>query len=400
MGKKKRVQKGKARMTPASPEPSSSSMASPGQAKALATFDILENILQCVDMKTLLISCQRVCTSWRDAIANSARLQQNLFFKSTPLDKLGVLPFPDTDATQGNTAGLSSDPDDSDGSDGSGESDEQHPISGDKLLLLLQNPLLRTHFGGFFSASGWSWSGRCDSCGTIEGSTLTTSFALYWGRSMFDFLTTREDPWRRKAFTRRGASWRTMLLAKFPITKVIFRTKFSVYRSQRGDTSRRNEDVLDFPNGLRMGQLFDLFFSMLYVEPVVGWHDAHVVWRIPRTHLGKPGCKCDEGGKRHEKKRTPSSTQSWDLLVDETYYHIAGPVRNEAGRRAARTQEQCKDKRACLGRVRKRTGPKWIFRSQDFVDGFAAFGTTLEDRTRLVEEELNRLSLGSDSVEG
>ncbi|KAL3964891.1 hypothetical protein ACCO45_001895 [Purpureocillium lilacinum] len=161
---------------------------------------------------------------------------------------------------------------------------------------------------------------------------------------MFDFLTTREDPWRRKAFTRRGASWRTMLLAKFPITKVIFRTKFSVYRSQRGDTSRRNEDVLDFPNGLRMGQLFDLFFSMLYVEPVVGWHDAHVVWRIPRTHLGKPGCKCDEGGKRHEKKRTPSSTQSWDLLVDETYYHIAGPARNEAGRRAARTQEQCKDK--------------------------------------------------------
>ncbi|UNI13946.1 hypothetical protein JDV02_000633 [Purpureocillium takamizusanense] len=404
MAKKKRLHKGKECQPPASPEPMCSSMASPGRETALATFDILETILQFVDMKTLLTSCQRVCTSWRNAIASSARLQQILFFKSTPLNSIIGLRVADKAAELcGARSQCSRSNSDSDDSDATDESDGPSPISDDTLLQRFQNPLLMQSFSGFFSASGWSWSGRCRLCGSLDGSTATNAYALYWGRKALDFLSPGDDAGRRKAFMRKGASWRGMLLARYPITKVIFRTNFDVaWRQWDGvGATQRQDDVMEFPEGLRMGQLFDLFFSMLYLEPMVGFHAARVVWKIPGDGTGRPGCQCDRHKTRREKTATPSTTQSWDLLVNQNYFHIADDdddvpddVRYRGGRFTGEGKHrQCQDQGRCLAHVRKRTGDKWFNRSQDFVDGFVAFGTTLEDRARLVERELGKLKL-------
>ncbi|KAK8114680.1 hypothetical protein PG999_006749 [Apiospora kogelbergensis] len=48
---------------------------------ALATPELLEAILLGVDMRTVLISAQRVCRYWRELISQSGPLQEHLYFK-------------------------------------------------------------------------------------------------------------------------------------------------------------------------------------------------------------------------------------------------------------------------------------------------------------------------------
>lgn len=48
---------------------------------ALATPELLESILLHVDMRTLLVSAQRVCRGWKDLISTSPQLQQVLFLQ-------------------------------------------------------------------------------------------------------------------------------------------------------------------------------------------------------------------------------------------------------------------------------------------------------------------------------
>ncbi|KAF7531047.1 hypothetical protein G7054_g9255 [Neopestalotiopsis clavispora] len=52
----------------------------PAAARVLAIMEILVSILCEVDMHTLLVSCQRVCRSWKTTIDNFESLQRKLFF--------------------------------------------------------------------------------------------------------------------------------------------------------------------------------------------------------------------------------------------------------------------------------------------------------------------------------
>ncbi|KAJ5917420.1 hypothetical protein N7466_010974 [Penicillium verhagenii] len=53
--------------------------------QALNTMEILEMILVQTDMRTLLVSAQRVCHKWADLIAHSPSIQKTLFF--TPIQE-------------------------------------------------------------------------------------------------------------------------------------------------------------------------------------------------------------------------------------------------------------------------------------------------------------------------
>jgi hypothetical protein len=72
------------------------------------------------------------------------------------------------------------------------------------------------------------------------------------------------------AITRRGASWRRMLLCQPPLRNVIL-------------TKKRYRDISDvccttFPNGVRMGQYYDLIFSILWRLPVHGMYTVFAEW--------------------------------------------------------------------------------------------------------------------------
>lgn len=55
----------------------------PASNKVLATPEILEMVLLRTDMRTLLVSAQRVCRDWCDSITQSPFIQKALFF--TPI---------------------------------------------------------------------------------------------------------------------------------------------------------------------------------------------------------------------------------------------------------------------------------------------------------------------------
>ncbi|OBS24525.1 hypothetical protein FPOA_05066 [Fusarium poae] len=62
-----------------------------------------------------------------------------------------------------------------------------------------------------------------------------------------------------KAFIRRGASWRKMLVAQPPITSVGY--------MHRVVNRTREWRLLSFPAGLRMGELYDMVFQAIWSKP-------------------------------------------------------------------------------------------------------------------------------------
>lgn len=49
--------------------------------QAFATPELLEAILLRVDMRTVLVSAQRVCQYWRELISQSSQLREHLYLK-------------------------------------------------------------------------------------------------------------------------------------------------------------------------------------------------------------------------------------------------------------------------------------------------------------------------------
>jgi hypothetical protein len=62
-----------------------------------------------------------------------------------------------------------------------------------------------------------------------------------------------------KAFVRRGASWRRMLVAQPPITAMGYQVQINYQRED-------NRAIL-FPEGLRMGVLYDMVFQAIFTKP-------------------------------------------------------------------------------------------------------------------------------------
>lgn len=204
----------------------------------LAMPELLEVILEMVDVTTLLTSAQRVCKKWH-AVIQTSNMQRLLY-----LEPCGVLKAPQ----------------------GSREGD----------LLVEQNPLLKTLFPYLFQIMDVT---------RRELPTCTGYLTLTLGGCV---LADRRDDYKRHyAFVRHDASWRRMQVTRPPLRHVGW-TNGAWFT---GDPPVEEHDLyrtLDFPDGLRMGQLWDILFRAVFesyseeVDPRDG--DGPAILALWRQH--------------------------------------------------------------------------------------------------------------------
>ncbi|KAJ6446711.1 transmembrane alpha-helix domain-containing protein [Purpureocillium lavendulum] len=158
----------------------------------------------------------------------------------------------------------------------------------------------------------------------------------------------------------------------------------------------KHGEMFEFPDGLRMGQLFDLFFAMVYLEPAVGIHDAFVEWKLPVLTWKDQACTCDDALETSSatSHKDAKKKQDWDIAIEETYHSDDVPdACTHSLMRPESYEHKCMDRSGCTYITRRRASIRWMFQSEDFVDGFMAFGTTMEDRAHFVEKEFARLKI-------
>ncbi|KAM5341227.1 hypothetical protein ACJ41O_015336 [Fusarium nematophilum] len=182
------------------------------------TFELLEGILGHLDMQSLLF-IQRVCRQWRQIITESPYLQQQLYFKPIKLN---------------------------------GTSTERR-----------KNPLLQQHFQQLFENT---------SSVDPRASRLRPIILAKPGMSIADMRNGRK---RHKAFTRKEASWKNMLVTQPPIESILY------LKEKSGNWHRYDQFIPDFPQGLRMGQFYDLVFSTVWKDPADGLPGAWIKWPSP-----------------------------------------------------------------------------------------------------------------------
>lgn len=192
--------------------------------RVLGRPELLELILCHLDMTTLLVMAQRVSTWWQSVISSSPALQMHLFYK------------PDERRRRAREAtGQGFTPDDF-------------------------NPLLVAKFGRFFF----------DPPG-VRRTTMSFYADLPWatGVPMPTHIppNTRSKSWAEtvedqrhaalRRFTRPGASWRRMLVAQPPPPPTMghVRMEDNLYTPH---VRVLNRPATPSPDGLRMGQLYDL----------------------------------------------------------------------------------------------------------------------------------------------
>ncbi|KAI5458295.1 hypothetical protein BGZ63DRAFT_393061 [Mariannaea sp. PMI_226] len=203
--------------------------------------ELLETIISCLDMVTILVSVSRVSKHWSSVVANSPKIQQKLYFRPT------FRPF-----------------------------SSQNPQP---------NSLLIERFGDvFFDLDGETTRTRC------ADSFLRLPWAPpgVWGKW--------GDPWKQgtldklepeelqRCFTRRGASWRQMLVSQPPppFLGVVWLNRFDI-----SDWVVRTALIqpTSLPgSGLTMGELYDItqHFSCLSEDDAV-WFRIH--WNAPSLPL-------------------------------------------------------------------------------------------------------------------
>jgi len=166
--------------------------------KALATPELLELILLNLDMEFVLLTAQRVSKFWHTAITASAPLQQHLFFKAIPSTPAASPP----------------------------------PIPNPAPREF--NPLLYKCFHKLYPHAPvpqtdlWTQRPEVDSSplpATREGIVSKAFRPKYmdWSVQKEDMLPmadVRNGGARHYAFTRKGASWRRMLVAQPPLVRI------------------------------------------------------------------------------------------------------------------------------------------------------------------------------------
>ncbi|KAK6853985.1 hypothetical protein PG995_010797 [Apiospora arundinis] len=262
--------------------------------KVIGRTELLEHILVYPDLKTLLISAQRVSTRWRELISHSPTLQRRLFFRSMPAPTAG----PNKTSTFSSTA------------------HRQQPSS--RVLSGDLNPLLVDKFSVFFYERAWILDHRPAGGNHIptavrnslrkaqaeeEAESLSRTLSFIDFESLLPpFVDSQEQEQRRREaeaeagsaseaagaasfLLRPEASWRRMLVSQPPMRHIGFfeqtNTQYPEGRGYwRGHGSYRfselhiDDDDDDDNNGLRMGELYDA---------VAGWVARHrlcsIAWK-------------------------------------------------------------------------------------------------------------------------
>ena len=200
----------KRQATPPAPESSAAG------SKVLEIYELLYCICTHVDIETLF-NAQRVSKRWHQIISTSSVLQQNLYLQSCP----------------------SSDP-------------KQERVF-NPLLLKHFEPILKRGEKYHFDEGCLDYSSL-----TVPGMSITH---MKGGRKV------------HKAFVRRGASWRRMLVAQPPITAIGYGV----------DVNDEEQDcrILRFPEGLRMGALYDMVFQAIFLKPVEAERHCYLELYVP-----------------------------------------------------------------------------------------------------------------------
>ncbi|KAI0390983.1 hypothetical protein F5Y17DRAFT_471181 [Xylariaceae sp. FL0594] len=188
----------------------------PRYDSVLQTTELLENILEQLDIRTLLTSAQRVSRRWQGVIKQSPRLQEALFFRPAPT------PPPAT-------------PDSSDAS---------------PSVNITVNPLLAEVFPLCFPNEEVEEEGADaqEQCRLREQKQRAKTL---W-KSSFDSSPLARDERLRKAWMYPDASWRRMLVRQPPVVEL---GVWEHWHAMGGDSHKFS--VEEFPEGLRMDHLYD-----------------------------------------------------------------------------------------------------------------------------------------------
>lgn len=174
------------------------------RAAVLAMPELLENILLRVDMRTLLISAQRVCRHWHTLIRTSPLLQQALYLRAA-------------------AAAAAADP---------------TPTTTETATPSTKNPLLAELFPPWFH-TGEEY--------TMMDETTIPNLAI--GK-------------RTSAFYRNDASWRRMQVRQPPVTLL------GEWKRSRGPVQFDGLQLTRYPRGLRMDDLYALVSKLSKRAPL------------------------------------------------------------------------------------------------------------------------------------
>lgn len=260
------------------------------------TPELLESVLLHVDISTLLLSALRVSKTWHVLIEASVLLQQALFF--TPVSGPAAARMTSTIPPYNweEEAYLWKEDESSDKADGEeivwDELDFQNAKKSRQnknLQWPTFNPLLQKQFGSCFfdfSDGGYGYFRRCKSFNHMPW-TPRAREALRKGEHdeevalaesppprLADANEAREEEELHHRFTRRGASWRTMLVSQPPPPALGYHRISEDAEVDPRDRGMSVSTAVLHPGegGLRMGQLYDL------VQYHVGHHDLHSLW--------------------------------------------------------------------------------------------------------------------------
>lgn len=206
------------------------------QTKVVNIPELLEAILLHLDIRTLLVSAQRVCQPWTALIQTSPAIQQALFFQpkqgkwQTKSSGSSIL----SSTTENNDTKLD------EGSINGYESGFPSP-------QLIYNPLLVQAFRPFFpSAHEYPPIQNAYDEKATEVQTQP-----YFSHKALDMLS---SPQKKIAYMRKEASWRKMLLRQPPVYGGV--TIFKMHHGRGGDSCRCYE------------VRFSVLFSLLPVSQI------------------------------------------------------------------------------------------------------------------------------------
>lgn len=267
--------------------------------RVLSLPELLEAILLHVDMTTLLVSVSRVNKSWNSVVSTSPALQQALYFRPAPSDGQGEVLWDPMSETE----------------------DRARPTL---------NPLLVAKFGSCFFDFGptYGYGRRAESFytmpwtrkhhRTVKRDLGPNRAASYQVKQPVE-LDARDVPKAivdRQRFTRRGASWRRMLVSQPPppyLGYLWWEEADTLSGPETMYTALINPGTGD---GVRMGELFDL------VQYHAGHHETNSL--LFRVTWGRPQQPFESLMNQHHCERLLSQTSVLVELrprADEVWAH-------------------------------------------------------------------------------
>ncbi|TDZ39310.1 hypothetical protein CTRI78_v010607 [Colletotrichum trifolii] len=220
---------------------------------ALAIPELLESILAQLDITTLLVSASRVSKRWKALMDESPAVQQALFFSP-------ILCFGDAR-----------------------DEDQGHRTASEQPIRRI-NPLLARKFDKCFFDFGptYAFHRRANSFYELSWSPRPTKIVQEiwggWSQSRPEEMDDEKAALQKaynESFTRKGASWRRMLVSQPPPPGLGY-LRFDI--SDIPAEGHLIKSAMIRPKsdspfaGLRMGQLYDL------VQNEVGHHGRHSLW--------------------------------------------------------------------------------------------------------------------------